>query len=135
VATTDHLLYLDASALVKRIVREPESDALRERLQSWPRLTTSEIAVAEALRAARLADPSGRAEAVARAMLVELTLVEVDRTLLEHAAVAGPPHLRTLDAIHLATALAVEPDELVAYDRRLLEAAADAGLRVSSPGA
>jgi hypothetical protein len=43
--------------------------------------------------------------------------------------------VRTLDAVHLASALRVEADELVAYDRRLLAAAAANGLEVTSPGA
>jgi predicted nucleic acid-binding protein len=135
VASIDGLVYLDASALVKRVVREPESSALLEHLVGRPRLITNQIAVVEVIRAVRIADPSGQAEAAARKMLAELALVELDLTLLEHAAVLGPRRLRTLDAMHLATALVVGPDELIAYDRRLLDAAAEAGLTVASPGA
>ena len=45
-----------------------------------------------------------------------------------------PPRLRMLDAIHLATALYVDADEVVAYDRRLLDAAEEQGLSTAAPG-
>lgn len=62
-----------------------------------------------------------------------IELVAVTRDLLRRAAELTSERLRSLDAIHLATALEVDPDEVVAYDRRLLEAAEAAGLRTSSP--
>jgi hypothetical protein len=126
---------VDASALVKLVIDERESAGLRRHLTSQPSLATNEIAVVEVLRAVKLADPSGAAASEASRMLDEATLVEIDATVLKLAAQVGPPELRTLDAIHLATALELGPDEFVAYDRRLLDAAALAGLSVSSPGA
>jgi hypothetical protein len=98
-------------------------------------MASSEIAISEVLRAVHLADSRREIAGRARRRLEETSLIELSRDLLEHAATVGPPRLRTLDAIHLATALQVQPDELVAYDRRLLDAAAAAGLSVASPGA
>ena len=132
---SDRLRYLDASALVKLVVAEPESEALARWLGPEPRIASSEVAISELVRAVRLADARAEVADRARRRLEETTLVELSRNLLERAATVGPPRLRTLDAIHLATALAIEPDELVAYDRRLLDAAAEAGLTVASPGA
>lgn len=132
---SDRLRYLDASALVKLVVAEPESEPLARFLGREPRIASSEIAITEVVRAVRLADSRGEVADRARRRLEETTLVELTRDLLERAATVGPPRLRTLHAIHLATALEVAPDELVAYDRRLLDAAAASGLSVASPGA
>jgi predicted nucleic acid-binding protein len=131
----DHLRYLDASALVKLVVAEPESDSLARWLGPEPRIVSSEIAISEVVRALRLADSRPELADRARRRLEETTLVRLSRDLLERAATVGPARLRTLDAIHLATALEVNPDEFLAYDRRLLAAAATAGLSVASPGA
>ncbi len=131
----DSLRYLDASALVKLVVAEPESDPLARLLGPEPRIASSEIAVTEVVRAVRLADSRPEVTDRARRRLEEITLVALTRDLLEQAAMTAPPRLRTLDAIHLATALEIEPDEFLAYDRRLLDAAAAAGLSVASPGA
>ena len=68
-------------------------------------------------------------------MLTRIALVDVDRRILAAAAALEPVDLRTLDAIHLATALAVreELDVLVTYDRRLRAAAERADLGVEAP--
>ncbi len=133
-ARSDLLLYLDASALVKLVVREPETDTLKAWLGRHA-LASSELARAELLRACRLADGSPARTAAARGILCQLDLIAVSRDLLERAATAGPPRLRMLDAIHLATALEVRADRFVAYAHRLLDAAGAAGLSVASPGA
>jgi len=67
-------------------------------------------------------------------LLASRMLVDVTDALLRAAAGLASHAVRTLDAIHLASALRVEPDELVAYDRCLLEVASARGLSVSSPG-
>ncbi len=84
--------------------------------------------------AARIDGDRGRARA--RARLLALELVPVDRPILDRAAELDPVSLRSLDAIHVATALALESRELVfyAYDHRTLDAAAANGLTVASPG-
>jgi predicted nucleic acid-binding protein len=82
----------------------------------------------------RIADPGGDGAARARALLDGLELVELDRDLLEHAVSYTSARVRSLDAIHLASALRVGARQMLVYDRRLAEAAAGAGLEVLSPG-
>ena len=96
-------------------------------------MASSEIAIVEVGRACRRARPD--AERAGRRLLEGVFLAKLDRQLLEDAAELTSEALRSLDAIHLASALALEPDEFLTYDRRLLVAAAEAGLTVASPGA
>jgi predicted nucleic acid-binding protein len=127
------LAYLDTSALVKLVVREPESGALRLALQRWPHRVSSEIAVLELLRVARRQVPN--LEQLALNVLAGLALQRLDRRTLMRAARLDPPHLRSLDAIHLASALELMPHvgAFFAYDHRLHEAARQAGLPVEAP--
>jgi predicted nucleic acid-binding protein len=128
---SDARVYADSSALVKLVHAEPESGALRRFLRT-SRVLTSEIAVVEVVRAEKVADPPSSV-ASAASLLDRIELVSVTRELLQRGAELTSRRLRSLDAIHLATALEVAPDELVAYDQRLLEAARAAGLRTASP--
>jgi predicted nucleic acid-binding protein len=121
--------------LVKLIVEEPESEVLARHLEDEPVLATSRIALVEVPRAIALANPVTEVVEEGQRLLASCTLIDVNDGLLRTAAGLTSRTVRTLDAIHLASALRVEPDELVAYDRRLLEAAAERGLAVSSPGA
>jgi predicted nucleic acid-binding protein len=127
------LIYIDTSALLKLVVDEPESEALRAYLSDRGPLVTSALSVTELLRAARRIAPSF--EAPARALLDGLTLVEISRPILEAAALLHPPVLRTLDAIHLATALTqgAALEVVVTYDVRLRDAARAGGLDTDSP--
>lgn len=123
-------VFLDSSALVKLVQEEPETAALRAFLAGPRRpLLISELAFIEVTRAARRvgADPS--------ATLAECDVVLLRSDDLERAAVLEPATLRTLDAIHLATALSLADDVevFVAYDDRLLDAAARHGLRTAAP--
>jgi predicted nucleic acid-binding protein len=129
------LVYLDASALVKLVVTEPESGALMEFLRAWPDRASSALSLAEVSRALRHARFGAAERHRARRLLARLALVDVDRRILAAAATLDPPELRTLDAIHLATALAVREDlaGLVTYDRRLAAAAARVDLEVLAP--
>lgn len=129
------LLYTDSSALVKLIVDEPESAALERHLEGEPLLAASRVALVEVVRATALANPAPEVRAAAERLLSSCMLVDVTDELLRGAAALASANVRTLDAVHLASALRVGPDELIAYDRRLLEAAAQQGLAVSSPGA
>jgi predicted nucleic acid-binding protein len=118
------LTYLDASAIVKLVVEEPESRALRSVLRDRPRRVSSALALVEVhLAAARRspAPPPGRVDTI----LAGLALVPVDQPTLEGAAALGGAGVRALDAIHLATAqsLREDLDSFIAYDRRLLAAA------------
>ncbi|MBA3364221.1 MAG: type II toxin-antitoxin system VapC family toxin [Actinobacteria bacterium] len=130
------LVYLDSSAILKLVVRETETDALARYL-GQAQTIASEIASIEVPRAAYL--KTGAEETVSRAeeLLRYFHLLELDDELQREAARARPSELRTLDALHLVSALRVrdEIDAVVAYDRRLGEAARAAGLRVDAPGA
>ena len=127
--------YIDSSALVKLVVREPETSALEADLADRPGLITSHLAVLECRRAARRSK-AARLLHTFDAVVEALYLLDITPALLDHAARADPATLRALDAIHLATALSLdEPDlELITYDDRLAEAARASGLTVVQPG-
>lgn len=127
--------YVDTSALVKLVVAEPESEALRTWLAEEDRTPVScDLARAELMRAVRRAAP-GHAVA-ARAVLDSITLLELSPATFEEAGRLDPDILRTLDAVHLATALDLGDDlaGMVTYDERLATAAAANGVRVIAPG-
>jgi predicted nucleic acid-binding protein len=118
---------------VKLPLREAEHTALRDELARWGKRVSSALIRVEATRAcARYG-----AEYVARAelALARLALVPVDDEVLRAAAELDPPELRSLDALHLATALSLGADlgVLFTYDHRMLSAARAAGLRVVAP--
>ncbi len=133
------LLYLDASALVKLVLVERESVALRAAV-ARARLVASELVLVEVPRAlARLrVDPSERARVrrEEQRVLGGLDLVPVTRPVLDSAGRLGPARLRSLDAVHIMSALTFGSglEAFVSYDRRQVGAAADAGLAVVSPG-
>jgi predicted nucleic acid-binding protein len=125
--------YLDSSGLVKLLVREHESVGLRRWLEGeGGGITSSELAWVEVMRTVRRQNPSLLPGA--RAFLSGVDYVPLTRSVLVQAAELGGPLLRSLDAIHVASALRI-PDlgAFVAYDRRLLDAAADVGLTTASP--
>ena len=97
-------------------------------------LTSSTLAVVEVQRGARIADPIMGARR-SRAVLDGIRLLELDRALLEDAVSHTSAHVRSLDAIHLASAIRIGSRQMLVYDRRLAEAAAAAGLEVLQPGA
>jgi predicted nucleic acid-binding protein len=129
------LAYLDSSALVKLVVAEPESTALIERLRAWPQRVSSALALTELPRALARAGLGAAAHRRARSVLERLDLLAVDARILTAAATLEPGDLRTLDAIHLASALAVREDleVVVTYDRRMRAAAERMRLDVSAP--
>lgn len=127
-------VYLDASALVKLVLPEVETEALISYLADMPVAFSSRIAQVEVRRAvARVAEPGD--EEHAREVLEGLQLIEFDGAVAELAGSTAPGSLRSLDAIHLASALSVAPelDGFVSYDRRLADAAREAGLTVVAP--
>jgi len=118
---------------VKLIVDEPESAALQHELGLWSAWTSSALLGVEAVRACRRL---GEEVAVsAEASLSDIALVPMDDTVLAIARRLDPSELRSLDAIHLATALSIGRDlgAVFSYDDRLAAAAAAAGLRALSP--
>jgi len=130
---TGSLTYLDSSALVKLVVREAETVPLRAFLQGHPFRVSSRIAQVEVIRAVARARPA--AVPTAHSLLRRVGLIEMDASVLRAAARLEPADLRTLDAIHVASALSLagELDVLIAYDVRLEAAATRAGIGVVSP--
>ncbi len=126
------LAYLDASAIIKLVVAEAESAAMHRWYVEAPRLATSRVGLIEAVRATSRTpvDEDHRAT-----VLSDLEIIELDPQIARRAAAATPALLRTLDAIHLASALALgtEVDGFVTSDSRLAAAARAVGLPVIQP--
>lgn len=128
--------YLDTSALVKLVVVEAESSALRRWLRGAERVpVSSDLARAELLRAVRRVAPDRAARA--RLVLESVALIELSSHVCAAAGLLAPELLRTLDALHLAAALELGDDleAMVTYDERLADAAAANGVPVVAPGA
>jgi len=129
------MIYLDSSALLKLLFEEAESAALAlwlSELTGTP-VVTSELARMEVVRAARRLDAD--VVPAARVLMSQLDLIPLNSGLLDEAADLGEPLLRTLDAIHLASAHSIQADltVFVAYDIRLVAAADAAGIRSIRP--
>lgn len=125
--------YLDASAIVKLAVREAESNELLRYLRRRRPLVSSALARTEVLRALL---PSGEtAVRRGRDALSRLDLVRINDRILGAAGVLLPVDVRSLDAIHLATAQQLGGDlgPFVTYDERMAAAASGLGFRVTSP--
>jgi uncharacterized protein len=129
------MIYLDSAAVVKLAHAEPESAALRGWLDKraeaqWISSVLTEIESCRAL--ARYAP-----EAVSRlpAVLDQIDLIDVDQPIRMVAWTVMPTTVRSLDAIHLGTALHVRSEltSFVTYDKRLLDAAQAAGMPIDSP--
>ena len=127
------MLYLDSSAIVKLVAPEPETAELVEAIRLDPVAVSSALARTEVVRAVRR---SGGSVPRARRVLDGIALAPIDEGILRGAAELAPPRLRTLDAIHLATALSLREEiaSFVTYDDRLAAAATSAGLTVDAPG-
>ena len=128
-------VYLDSSAFVKLVVSEAESRALRSFLsRRRTRHISSAILRTEALRAVR----HGGADVLARtrSALRRVELVAVTDDILDAAGTLEPRVVRTLDAIHLATAVALgdDLDVVVTYDTRMAEGARLLGFEAVAPG-
>ena len=131
---SDAVVYLDSSAIVKLVVAEAESAALHRYLVTHRERVSSMLARVEVCRAVRRTDTSEAMLRRAEQVLARIGLVALDEPLLRDAAALSPTGLRSLDAVHLATALSLDGlDVIVTYDRRLDEAASEAGLVVESP--
>jgi len=134
------LYYADASALVKLLRDEPESESLRAFIGDAD-LVSCDLVLAELPRALRRAaglDPRLELDIlVTRAgeVIDAVALVAVDRPLLLAAGALSEPALRTLDAIHVAAAVGLMPiDGFLGYDERQAAAARLAGVRTYAPG-
>ena len=131
------MLYLDTSAVVKLVRREPETDALAD----WPDdhqptpWVSSTLVEVELPRTLRRTDSSLLTRVPA--VIARIARYEIDDVVRAAAAAFPDPELRSLDAIHLATATAIFARSLIAfvcYDQHLLSAATAARLPVQSPG-
>ena len=125
------IAYLDASAIVKLVLDEPDSLTMLRWYHESDRVATSRVGVIETKRAAsrRDGDPTQLAAVIQR-----LEVFELDEDIDQRAGSIGPTSLRTLDAIHLATALSIPGlASFVTYDDRLAEAARNVGLPVVRP--
>ncbi len=126
-------VYLDSSAIVKLVIVEAGSTSLRKFLRRHPSRISSALARVEVLRAVRFHGDAAIGHA--RAILGRIALLGIDDEVLDRAASLDEPTLRSLDAIHVATALGLEADLeiLLTYDERMQKAAAAVGLRTEAP--
>jgi uncharacterized protein len=137
------LLYVDSSAMVKRLVEERESDAfeafLRDRLQSGDVFISSALMP---LELHRLAVRVGIAVSDVHTVVRNVSTVAVSQTVLDTAAGITSP-IKTLDAMHMATAMILGDGEdnpgselaaMVTYDAVMARSAAVLGMDVLSPG-
>lgn len=126
-------VYLDASAAVKLVVSEPESASLRRFVAGQVTHISSRVLAVELVRAVSRVGPASLDQA--GSLLAVIEFVELDEGLAERAAGLEPVGLRSLDAIHLASALALgdELDAFVTYDARQADAARSLGLTVAAP--
>jgi uncharacterized protein len=134
------VIYLDSSAIIKLIRPEAQSAQLHAWLtaHSDRTLVSSVLAEIEVLRALRRADPARLASVPT--ILAKINRVEIDVVVRATAAAYGEPQVRSLDAIHLASAQSLVLEGLslsafVTYDKRLLATARDVGFSVANPGA
>jgi predicted nucleic acid-binding protein len=135
------LLYADASAVVKTVLEQEESTALRAYLADV-QLASSELLLTEVPRALRRVAAENRKVSLesslqrAAEQLDSIALRPIDEALLLGAGLLAEPALRSLDAIHVVTALHVYPiDAFVTYDKRQAAVARRVGLQTVAPGA
>jgi predicted nucleic acid-binding protein len=131
--SVEHVTYLDSSAIVKLAVEEPESLALRQFLRRGRPCVSSALAQTEVARALLPLGPG--AVRRGRDVLSRLELIRVSNRILRAAGRLRPAELRSLDAIHVATAdqLGRSLTRLVTYDQRLASAAKAMGWSVVAP--
>jgi uncharacterized protein len=136
-------VYCDSSALIKRSVQEAESEAIESAIERHVSqdtvIVSSSLAWVEVSRALRsqLNGDSGSEHEIHEA--TEAALSGIAERLITGEVVGlarrvAPARLRSLDAIHLATAILLDVDEVLAYDERLIEACRHNGLTTVSPG-
>jgi len=135
-------VYLDSSALIKRAIEEPESeafeDALEQHVAGGDSLVSSSLAWVEVSRAVRRRidhESSARLTEAVDNALSGILECPITTPVTALARRLDPAPLRTLDAIHLATAILLDVGLLIAYDERLLAAAEEHGLRSRAPTA
>lgn len=131
------MIYLDSSALIKFMLPEPESAALEGYLvRSDGQLVSSKLAITEVHRALLRIDATDDDRVAADGLLDDLALLPVDDATLRAAAALPGRHVRSLDALHVATAhcVAAQLDVVVTYDKRMAALCAELRLPVQQPG-
>ena len=125
--------YVESSALAKLVFDEDGSGALSEAIRAHDPVVSSDLTTVEVARAARRARGDvGLAQA--RAAMLRVSTMAINRTVVDLAATLEPLAPRSLDAIHVATALVLQEDVVFySYDARTLDAAQSAGLMTASP--
>ena len=128
------VVYLDSSAIAKLLLPEPDREDLRSYLMTRPIRATSTVSLVEVARAIWRRDR--QQERGLPEVWASVDLIPFDLGVADRATKIEPPALRTLDAIHVASALQLGTDlvAFVTYDIKLAAAAEERGLRVESPG-
>jgi predicted nucleic acid-binding protein len=134
-------VYLDSSAILKRVLAEPESQACRTALdgltQDGAELMSSTLAWVEVSRTIRKrleVEPPRRVIDLIETALTGIYEFPINTQVIDIAQRLGPAKLRSLDAIHVASANLLGVDLICGYDQRLLVAAEEYGFRTLSPG-
>ena len=128
---TQPLVYVDTSAAASLLKAEPHSTALKEWLiRSKSSLISSALLETE-LR--RVALKAGESQTRASDILSRIDQVLLDQPILRSAGLLKGPFLRSLDAIHIQTALTIGAGGVLTYDKRMVEAAEYFGMEVHSP--
>lgn len=124
--------YVDTSAAMKLLVEESESEALARAVDDeGPDLVASLLVETELRRAVHRAPPLTQARVTE--LLGAISLYELPPSLFTEAGLLPGAGLRSLDALHLATAIRLGADRVVTYDRRMAEAAHELGIPVEAP--
>jgi uncharacterized protein len=128
------IAYVDTSAAAKLVIEEPESEQLATYLD---KLITDDVSLVSSIlletELRRLAVRHNLSQALVWEVLQRFDLIEPDRAMFVEAGLLPGPHLRTLDALHIATAVRAGADTIVGYDTRLTEAAHWLGISVTTP--
>lgn len=124
--------YLDTSAAIKLIVREAESvDLVRAIEEQRPNLVSCQLLETELRRAVQRLEVASQRHVTD--LLDRVDLYDLNAAMYTQAGLLPGPNLRSLDALHLAAALAIGVDAVVTYDARMTEAARDFGLVTLQP--
>lgn len=127
------MIHLDAGALIKLVVPEPESISLQRYLdQTSEPISTSELATVEIHRALLRIEAADESHRLADQMLERILCIPVSAVVMAASRVSGR-RLRSLDAVHLASAQRVVASAFVTYDKKLASAATEVGLHVVAP--
>ena len=124
--------YLDTPAALKLILEEAESAALIEAINAErPTLAASYLLETELRRSAQRSPSIGQARVTD--LLDRVDLYEIGPATFRHAGLLPGAQLRSLDAVHLASAISIGSDEIATYDLRMAQAAVELGLLVIAP--